>query len=118
MAIRKILFVEKRKDLLRALQILLKNRGIEMVTAATPVEASSHPATMDALVVAAADPDCEHTQALLASYKRQSKPSIAITSFAMPHNIDELRATGFDEVLAEPVNLDRLIRALQKFEPN
>jgi DNA-binding NtrC family response regulator len=115
MAIR-VVFVEKRKDVVKALQILLKNRGIELIPFATPAEANTHNANADALVVAAADPSCENTLHLVSKYIDRSKPTIAITSFAMAHNIEELYKSGFDEVIPEPLNVERLIGTIQKFD--
>jgi CheY-like chemotaxis protein len=116
MAIRNVLFVEKRKDVLKALQILLQHRGYEVIASETPAEAARHAHKADVLVISGVDPTCEDTSALLAHYRGTTKPTIAITSFAMPHNIEELRSTGFDEVITEPINLERLVGAIQKFD--
>jgi CheY-like chemotaxis protein len=118
MAIRNVLFVEKRKDVLRALQVLLQHRGYEVIASETPADAALHAHKADILVISGVDSTCEDTHALLTHYRGNTKPTIAITSFAMPHNIEELHSTGFDAVITEPVNIERLVDAIRKFDSN
>jgi CheY-like chemotaxis protein len=117
MAIRRILFVEKRQEVLHAVPVLLKNRGFEVITAANAPAALPHAKKSDLLIAAINEPAWTETKTLLAHFRKEAwKPAIAITGYAMPHNIEELRAAGFDEVITEPLNVHRLISAIQNFE--
>jgi len=115
--LRRILFLEERREVQSAVSVLLRTRGFEVVTASTVPEALPNLERSDGMVMTVSGEAMHEAKSLLERFREQAwKPAIAITGHVMPHQIEQLRTVGFDRVLPEPLNVNRLVEELKSLE--
>jgi CheY-like chemotaxis protein len=113
----RILLVEDHVDTSHAMSRLLRALNHDVLTADTCASAlaiaQKHP--IDVLISDLGLPDRSGLELMRELKAAYNIPGIALTGYAMPEDIDNSRAAGFDLHLTKPIRLETLATILNEF---
>ena len=109
-----ILFVEDHQDTAEVMSGILRAQGYEVQTCATVAEAIrlARENNFDLVLSDVGLPDGSGVDLIRAIRLHSSVPAIALTGFGMDQNVASFREAGFNLHLTKPVNLQRLLIAI------
>jgi DNA-binding NtrC family response regulator len=116
-SIRRVLVVESHAETATAIRRLLEHRGFAVRTAGTYLDALAVASSwLPDVLISDLDPPGKDGADLLWTM-REAHPSlqaIAISGHMHIDSIQRSREAGFSELLAKPVNIDRLVSAIHR----
>jgi CheY-like chemotaxis protein len=115
---RRILVVDDHGDTLRAMQLLLRRLGYEVLAAENMTDALqiAEEQPFDILLSDIGLPDGSGLELLKRIRLTRDVPALALSGFGMDEDIERSRDAGFSDHLTKPVNIDRLQAAIAQLE--
>lgn len=115
---RRILVVDDHGDTLRAMKLLLRRLGYEVLAAENMTDAlriAQHE-PFDILLSDIGLPDGSGLELLRRIRLRRDVPALALSGFGMDEDLERSRDAGFSDHLTKPVSIDRLRAAIAQLE--
>lgn len=110
---RRLLLVEDHDDTLRIFARILRQRGFDVQEASSVAEAVAASRAGDLLLSDIALPDGDGRD-LMRRLGPRGIPGIAISGFGTAKDREEYKKAGFAESLVKPVDIDDLVRAIER----
>ena len=114
-----ILIVDDYPDALQVWDLYLRASGFDVILAADGAAALEQATTRkpDLIVLDLELPDmsgAEVARALSAGKSTRHIPKIAVTGYSQPHQLEEARQSGVNEILIKPCDPDHLISTINR----
>ena len=115
---RRILVVDDHADTLRAMTLLLRRLGYEVLAADNMCAALriAEEQPFDILLSDIGLPDGSGLELLKRIRQTRDVPALALSGFGMDEDIERSRDAGFSDHLTKPVSIDRLRAAIAQLE--
>jgi CheY-like chemotaxis protein len=112
----RILLVEDHLDSLVTLTRLLTRRGHTVTPVGTGATARTELAnyTFDIIISDLGLPDCSGLELIAEMRKLHSTPAIALSGYGMDTDVLSSMAAGFNEHLTKPIDIELLLRTLDR----